>query len=119
MRPLQIKFLTISLCAIAAGVGSLWADGSVRVPEADFKKAVVTKVVPEYPALARQLHLTGKVELDVTVAQDGSVEATQSVSGNPILTGSAATALKKWKFTPFTADGKPAKAVGTVSFEFK
>ena len=119
MRPLQIKILTISLCAVAAGAGSLWAEGSVRVAEADMKKAAVTKVVPDYPALARQLHLTGRVELDVTVAQDGSVEATQALSGNPILTGSAAAALKKWKFTPFTADGKPAKAVGPVSFEFK
>jgi hypothetical protein len=27
-------------------------------------------------------------------------------------------AMKRWKFTPFTADGKPVPAVADVSFKF-
>ncbi len=118
-RFFQSKMLIMSFCTVAAGLVSLKAqDATVRVPEADLKKAAVTKVIPEYPPLARQLHLTGKVEVDVYVTPEGTVEKTQPVSGNPVLTGSATTALKKWKFTPFTADGKPTRAVGTVSFDF-
>jgi outer membrane biosynthesis protein TonB len=47
------------------------------------------------------------------------VEKAEIVSGNPLLSGAATTALKKWKFTPFTADGKPYRAQATIAFEFK
>lgn len=121
MKPLSSKMLTMTLAVAAAAVSlnTMWAqDAPMRVPEVELKKAAVTKVLPEYPPLARQLHLTGKVELDVFVEPDGNVASTKSVSGNPVLANAAATAVKKWKFTPFTADGKPAKAVGTLSFDF-
>jgi hypothetical protein len=35
-----------------------------------------------------------------------------------MFTSAAAAALKKWKFTPFKADGKAVKAVGTVRVAF-
>jgi TonB family protein len=119
MKPFQSKLLTLSLCVVAAGLGTLRAEDTVQVAEPELKKAAVTKVTPEVPPLARQLHLNGRVEVEVTVAPDGSVERTQARSGNPVLTASAASALRKWKFTPFTADGKPAKAVGSITFDFK
>jgi TonB family protein len=119
MKPFQSRILTLSLCVVAAGLGTLRAEDTVQVAEPELKKAAVTKVTPEVPPLARQLHLNGRVEVEVTVASDGSVERTQAKSGNPVLTASAANALKKWKFTPFTADGKPAKAVGSITFDFK
>jgi outer membrane biosynthesis protein TonB len=41
------------------------------------------------------------------------------LTGNAILMNAAVTALKKWKFSPFMADGKPSKAVADLSFRFK
>jgi outer membrane biosynthesis protein TonB len=41
------------------------------------------------------------------------------VSGNPVLTQPAADAVKKWKFAPFTSDGKAVKALLPVSMSFK
>jgi TonB family protein len=109
----------VILCAIAGTGGCLWAqDTSIRVAEPELKKAAVTKVNPEYPAIARQLHLAGRAEVEVYVTPDGDVEKVQPLSGNPIFTNSAISAVKKWKFTPFKADGKPAKAVGTLTFSF-
>jgi len=76
-------------------------------------------VQPDYPAIAKQLKIEGAVELEAVVSEGGAVEKVNIVSGNPVLTRPAADALKKWKFAPFTADGKTVKAVVPVSLNFK
>ena len=74
---------------------------------------------PEYPVIARQLKIEGAVELEAIVAENGVVEKVNIVSGNPVLTRPASDAVKKWKFAPFTSDGKPVKAAVPVSLSFK
>ncbi len=103
----------------AAAMPYLYAgDGPMQVSEGDLKKAAIAKVKPEFPPLARQLRLTGHAELDVFVSPEGEVEKVEPKSGNPMFTSAAATALKKWKFTPFKSDGKAVEAVGTIRIEF-
>ena len=46
------------------------------------------------------------------------MEHVKAVSGSPVLTKAASDALMKWKFKPFAEDGKPVKAVVTMSFTF-
>jgi periplasmic protein TonB len=81
--------------------------------------ATTSKVQPEYPPIAKQLRLEGTVELEAVVSESGTVEDVTVVSGNPVLTKPAATALKKWKFSPFTDAGKPVKALAPVTMSFK
>ena len=90
-----------------------------KVSKGEALTNVASKVAPEYPPVAKQLRIEGSVELEATVAEDGSVEDVAIVSGNPVLTKPAVAALKKWKFTPFTDGGKPVKAVAPVSMAFK
>jgi protein TonB len=119
MKPFTARLVRLALGVTAGGIGGLLADELlVRIPEADMKKAAITRVNPEYPALARQLRLSGRAEVEVYVTPEGDVDKVQPVSGNPVFTSSAVTAMKKWKFTPFKADGKPARAVGTLAFDF-
>jgi TonB family protein len=94
-------------------------DQPKRVSHADALAAALTKVTPEYPMMARQLKISGSVELEANVAEDGTVESVHIVSGNPVLTKPAADAVKKWKFKPFTSDGKPVKAVAQIALAFK
>jgi TonB family protein len=65
------------------------------------------------------LKIQGVVELEAVVTDAGSVEEVNIMSGNPVLTKSAAEALKKWKFTPSQQDGKAVKAVAQVAISFK
>ncbi|MFZ0593068.1 MAG: energy transducer TonB [Bryobacteraceae bacterium] len=90
----------------------------VRIQDDEARKAVVQKVQPTYPPIARQMNLSGRVMVDLTVAADGSVEKTDVVSGNPILAGAAVSAAKRWKFNPFQVDGKVTEAVVRIAFEF-
>ena len=119
MRFVSRRLLWMSLLAAAAGAGYLFAaDDAVRVSEADLRKAAIAKPKPDYPPMARQLHISGRGEVDVFVDSEGSVEKVEPKSGNPMFTSAMVSTLKKWKFTPFKADGKPVSAVGTLRIEF-
>jgi protein TonB len=92
--------------------------GQMRIEESEAKKNIITKVEPEFPAIAKQMNLSGRVEVDLHVDETGKVEKVDAVSGNPILAGAATSAAKRWKFQPFEADGKPTKVVVRVAFSF-
>ena len=114
---MKLAFATIWLSAYA---GLLPAqDALLRISETEARKAIVKKVEPEYPAMAKQLKIEGAVELEAVVTESGAVEKVNIVSGNPVLTRPAADAVKKWKFAPFTADGKTVKALVPISMNFK
>ena len=51
-----------------------------------------------YPPLARQLKLSGKVTLEVTVSPNGRVKGTRVVSGNPLLADAALEAIRMWRY---------------------
>jgi TonB family protein len=91
----------------------------IRVSEADAKKAAVDKPAPTLNLTARQLKLSGKVELSVSIDEQGNVTNVQIANGNPVLGAGAVAAVKKWRFTPFTENGAPAKANTVLTFEFK
>ena len=97
----------------------LTASAEIRVATDDAMKAATQKTAPEYPPIAKQVKVGGKVQVDVTIDTEGNVETVKIVSGNAMLTPSVITAVKKWKFTPFTQDGAPTKAVASLEFDFR
>jgi len=109
--------ITAGLALFMAGTAP--AQETVHVSQADALKAAKEKAEPEYPAMAKQLHLEGAVQLEAHISETGSVEEVKPLTGNAVLMNSAVSAMKKWKFTPFVADGKPVKAITDLSFRFK
>jgi TonB family protein len=97
----------------------LLARAEIHVAADDAMKAATKKTQPDYPPIARQLRIAGRVLVDVSIDTDGNVENVKIVSGNAMLTQSVISAVKKWKFTPFTQDGAPTKAVASLEFDFK
>src|SRR6266700_5779000 len=89
-----------------------------RVSEEEAKKAATSKINPEYPAMAPQMRMGGKVQVDAYIDSEGKVERVQVINGNPLLTSAAVNAVKQWRFSPFTADGKASKAIAALSFHF-
>ena len=106
------KLLVVAGLSVAAAFAQ---EGVIRVTETDAKKAIVSKTDPEYPAIAKSMHLAGRAVVDVYIDEDGKVEKAQPVSGNALLTGAAVSAGKKWKFN--NSFGK--KAVAAFAFDFK
>lgn len=77
------------------------------------KRKVRTRAMPDYPALAKQLNVTGKVKIEATISADGRVVGTHVVGGSPILVNSAVDALKKWRYEP-----GPKETTEIVEFSF-
>lgn len=77
------------------------------------KRKVRLKVTPEYPDLARQMNVTGKVKIEAKVAADGHVTDTRVIGGSPLLVNAALNALKKWRFEP-----GPKETTEVVEFTF-
>lgn len=73
---------------------------------------------PHYPDEARDRGLQGRVVIRLHVDEEGTVESTDIVSGDPILAKAAADAFKKWKFKPFIRGGKPVKVATELPFLF-
>src|SRR5579863_2848077 len=102
------QFRSVAMLLTLLNFGAL-ASAEIRVGTADAMKAVTKKTAPEYPPIARQLKIAGSVQVDVTIDTEGNVENVKIVSGNAMLTSSVVTAVKKWKFTPFTQEGAATK----------
>jgi TonB family protein len=102
-RPHRVWYLT---AAIALSMATLTLI-PVKIiaqdtPTGDVKdhggRKVKTTVKPVYPDVARQMHITGTVRLEATVAADGKVRDTRVVGGSPMLAQEATIAVKKWKY---------------------
>gem|GEM_PF-7009647 len=80
-----------------------------------------TKLVkPEYTNEARQAGVSGPVVLQLSLDEKGQVTATKTISGLPNgLTENAIAAAKSSIFTPAAINGKPAKGIGTITYNFK
>jgi TonB family protein len=63
-------------------------------------RAVVSRVAPAYPELARRMHVSGKVVLLVSIQADGKVSATKVESGHALLAPAAQEAVSRWRFVP-------------------
>jgi TonB family protein len=99
--------------------GAIPAGTSLLIPP---KKRVVPKLIsevtPVYPPSAKEEHIWGDVVLDVTLKEDGTVERTSVIDGNPLLVEAATSAVKQWRYQPLAVDGKPVvKFVVVVSFD--
>jgi TonB family protein len=93
--------LTISLALILGGSAVIIPKAAAQENSTDAgKRKVRTRVLPDYPALAKQMNVSGKVKIEATIAADGHVTATRIVGGSPLLVSSATEAMKKWKYEP-------------------
>jgi TonB family protein len=100
----------IAIFAALAVPAAVRAQSTVQDSSA---RRVKTRVVPEYPAIARQMHLAGRVKLEVTVAPDGSIRGTKVVGGSPLLVRSALDAVKSWRY-----ESGPRETTEVVEFNF-
>lgn len=64
------------------------------------KRKVKSRVVPEYPELARRMNLSGRVKIEVVIGPDGRVLKTRVIGGHPLLVNPSVQAVAKWRFVP-------------------
>jgi protein TonB len=92
---------------------------TMKVSQGVSQGLLLKKVAPDYPAQARQLRIEGMVQLEATVAKDGSVKDVKVTGGHPILARAAVEAVKQWKYRPYLLNGSPVEIETQISVNFK
>jgi TonB family protein len=110
-RSLGVATLVITLTLLGSPVRQPAAFGQEAAVTT--KRKVKTRVLPDYPPLAKQMKVTGKVKIETTISADGHVTETRVVGGSPLLVSAALDAAKKWRFEPAAKE-----TVETIEFEF-
>jgi TonB family protein len=98
---------------LAVAVGPIHAGGQQAQSDEIVRRAK-TKVQPPYPDLARKMHISGTVKIEVMVAPNGTVKDARIVGGHPVLASAALDAAKKWRFEPATGESS-----GVIDFKFE
>lgn len=82
--------------------------------------ALVHRVEPEYPDLARAAQLSGLVILEASVDTEGCVESVKVLrSRHKLLDEASIVALKQWRYSPLVLNSVPTPFVLTVTFTFR
>jgi len=102
------------LIVAAALFAALSTRTSTAQTEGHPERKVVTKIAPLYPDLAKLMHVSGVVKLEVVVRANGRVKSTKVLGGSPALIESATDAVSKWRFE---AAPKETTEVVEITFE--
>jgi len=70
---------------------------------ADTRKPVANPE-PEYPAIARQLRITGVVRVELVISADGTIKSSKILGGHPVLVDAVQRAIVKWKYAPAASE---------------
>jgi TonB family protein len=104
---------------VPSGPTSPSVGDAIRVDASAMVSQLVTHVEPIYPGQAQSEHIQGDVRLQVRIAEDGTVQDVNLVSGPPQLVGAAIAAVKQWKYQPVISSGHPVAVVTIVSVPFR
>ncbi len=80
--------------------------------------ALVHKVLPEYPQMARAQHMEGAVVLDAVIGKDGGVRDVRAISGNGLLARAAIKAVRYWRYNPSELNGEPLETTTRITLNF-
>jgi len=79
---------------------------------------LVHRVQPDYPEIARAMHLSGTVRLRALISTDGRVRELTVLSGNPILARAAVAAVSEWRYRPTLLSGQPVEVETLITVNF-
>jgi TonB family protein len=111
---ISVKATRTFAAAAASAGGPIRVGGNIRVPRK------LADVRPIYPESMRAEGREADVQLEATIAGDGSVASVHVVSAqiHPDFAIAAIDAVRQWRFSPTLLNGKPIDVVMTVTVHF-
>lgn len=80
---------------------------------------LIARTDPVYPAIARQSHISGSVEVQFRISPEGRVYDVKSLKGWPILAKAAMEAVATWRYEPARRNGRPVESQVRTNFDFQ
>jgi len=104
---------------LVTGVGlALAQDSPIRVGGDVAQANILSRVVPVYPAEAKQNRVQGTVRLEIAIDKEGHVSQVAATSGPPELIQSATDAVQQWVYKPTLLNGEPVIVLTTVDVNY-
>jgi TonB family protein len=91
----------------------------LRLSHAVLKGMLIKKVMPEYPGIAQSSGAEGDVVMRVVIDRNGQVVEVADVSGAVQLISAATSAVKQWRYRPFTVKGQVFEVETQIVMTFK
>ena len=108
-----------------SAVAAVKPEAVTTVPEklvrvgGNVQAAKLTKqVLPVYPQVARQMRVSGTVQLLGIIAKDGTIQRLQVLSGHPLLRQAAIDAVSQWVYRPTILNGQPVEVEAPIDVIF-
>jgi periplasmic protein TonB len=89
-----------------------------KMSEEVMAAALIYKVQPIYPAIARIMHLSGTVRLRAIISTDGRIRELEVISGSPYLQAAAVAAVREWRYRPTLLNGVPCEVETLITVNF-
>lgn len=77
------------------------------------------RIEPVYPALARQARVSGVVQLEAIIGEDGAIRQLRVLSGHPLLVPSARDAVSQWRYRPTLLGGVAVPVLTRIDVNFR
>jgi protein TonB len=90
----------------------------VSVSQGVMEAALIHRVQPAYPVIAKFNHISGPVVLHAIIGTDGTIQKLEVVSGNSILAMAAVTAVRDWRYRPTLLSGNPVEVDTYITVNF-
>jgi periplasmic protein TonB len=90
----------------------------IRVGGSVQNAMMVRRVMPAYPALAKQARVSGTVRLQGVISKEGTIQQLQVISGHPLLVPAALEAVKQWVYRPTLLNGDPVEVIAPIDVNF-
>jgi periplasmic protein TonB len=90
----------------------------VRVSGGVLAAKILKRVVPAYPVIAKQSHVSGTVRLLATLSKDGRIENLRVIEGPPLLRKAALDAVSQWVYSPTILNGQPVEVEAPIEVNF-
>jgi len=92
-------------------VGLVSVNPSPEIPE--------KKVIPEYPAMALEKNMQGRVVLQAIIGKDGALQNVELAQAPSLLSEAVLEAVKKWRYQPRYQDGVPVEVETQITIDFE
>ena len=90
----------------------------LRISEEVLRKAAIALPEPEYPADAEMARVSGPVQVELIIDQNGVVTAARATSGNPMLFDAATSAARNARFLMSAFSDRPTSAYSVLTYNF-
>jgi TonB family protein len=95
------------------------SEVAVNVPASVMQENLITSRVPAYPDTAKADGVQGSVVMRAVISKYGTVNHLHVIQGDPMLQSAAQEAVSKWRYRPYTLNGRPVEVATTVKVDFR